>query len=634
MNPTTSISGFVPPDPESLKQQFPQLEILELLGKGGMGAVYKARQRGLDRLVAVKILPSEIGGDPAFAGRFTREARALAKLSHQNIVSVFDFGQAGGQYYFIMEYVDGANLRQLIEEGSLNPEEALAIVPQICDALQFAHNEGIVHRDIKPENILVDKQGRVKIADFGLAKLFGKAPAEATLTAAHQVMGTLHYMAPEQMRGAGAVDHRADIYSLGVVFYEMLTGELPIGKFEPPSKRVHIDVRLDDVVLRALESEPERRYQRAAELKHDTQRLASNSDVAPGVAANSKTDTSDLHAAAARRLRNPMAALFVAGLAQLIVALALAGWLGATLVRVHATPATPQTSGDIDSTGNGMTVTVSAHPWRPYLGLLYGLVCVAVASTAIGLLGMTAAVWGSQLQMERFVRTACGLVCLPSPVWPFGLPTALVAFSALSRPNVQAAFAGVAEQDETEPRPSILSHWSMWTILGVAGAVLVMATSLLPWMKISIFGITQTGIGIDTWHGIVVCIAGGAAALLIAAFATCGGSRLGQSVSAFVGGLAATATAGYFAREIAQPVRAQATSTVTGDASLEEFGKGMADAFADLFAGAIQQRPSFGIYAAIACGAVLALAGMGHLVASWFAGPRNERDHYSSDDGK
>jgi predicted Ser/Thr protein kinase len=275
MNPTTLTSGFVPPEPEYLAKRFPQLEILELLGKGGMGAVYKARQLGLDRLVAVKILPPEIGADPAFAERFTREARALAKLSHQNIVSVFDFGQADGQYYFIMEYVDGANLRSLVETGGLKPEEALAIVPQICEALQFAHDEGIVHRDIKPENILVDKHGRVRIADFGLAKLLGKAPGENILTGTHQAMGTLHYMAPEQMRGAGSVDHRADIFSLGVVFYEMLTGQLPIGKFEPPSKKVHVDVRLDEVVLRSLEAEPGRRYQRASDVKADVETIAS-----------------------------------------------------------------------------------------------------------------------------------------------------------------------------------------------------------------------------------------------------------------------------------------------------------------------------------------------------------------------
>ncbi|MBC8875273.1 MAG: protein kinase [Planctomycetes bacterium] len=276
MKPTTLTSGFVPPAPEELAKHFPQLEILELLGKGGMGAVYKARQPGLDRLVAVKILPPEVGSDPAFAERFTREARALAKLSHQNIVSVFDSGEADGQYYFIMEYVDGANLRHVIETGAVKPEEALAIVPQICEALQFAHDAGIVHRDIKPENILVDKQGRVKIADFGLAKLLGKAPAEVTLTGSHQVMGTLHYMAPEQMQGAGSVDHRADIYSLGVVFYEMLTGQLPIGRFELPSRKVQVDVRLDEVVLRSLESEPDRRYQQVSEVKTEVEAITSD----------------------------------------------------------------------------------------------------------------------------------------------------------------------------------------------------------------------------------------------------------------------------------------------------------------------------------------------------------------------
>jgi predicted Ser/Thr protein kinase len=232
-----------------------------------MGVVYKARQRHLNRLVAVKILPPSVGSDPAFAERFTREAQALAQLNHPNIVQVYDFGRTEEFFYFIMEYVDGVNLRVLIREGQLAPAQALDIVPQICDALQFAHDEGIVHRDIKPENILVDKRGRVKIADFGLAKLLGRAPEELSLTGTGQLMGTLGYMAPEQLQEAHAVDHRADIYSLGVVFYEMLTGKLPIGRFDPPSKRVHVDVRLDEVVLRSLDSEPGRRYQHASEIK-------------------------------------------------------------------------------------------------------------------------------------------------------------------------------------------------------------------------------------------------------------------------------------------------------------------------------------------------------------------------------
>jgi predicted Ser/Thr protein kinase len=274
----TPPGGFVPPAPDELAKKFPQLEILELLGQGGMGAVYKARQKQLDRLVALKILPPEVGKEPAFAERFGREARSLAKLNHPRIVSVFDFGHTeDGLYYFIMEFVDGTDLRRVIEGGQLDPVEALAIVPQICEALQYAHEEGLVHRDIKPENILLDKKGRVKIADFGLAKLLGKPATAYTLTQAGQRMGTPHYMAPEQIEGAHEVDHRADIYSLGVVFYEMLTGELPLGRFAPPSQKVQVDVRLDEIVLHTLEKEPDRRYQHASEVKTDVETISAKS---------------------------------------------------------------------------------------------------------------------------------------------------------------------------------------------------------------------------------------------------------------------------------------------------------------------------------------------------------------------
>lgn len=232
--------GFVPLEPSELARLFPQLEVLELIGHGGMGAVYKARQPKLDRLVAVKVLPRETAGDPAFAERFAREARALARLSHPHIVPVYDFGEAGELFCFIMEYVDGVNLREMIRGQKLSPAEALAIVPQICEALQYAHDEGFVHRDIKPENILIDKRGRVKIADFGLAKLLFPAADDYTLTRPQQVMGTPQYMAPEQIETPLQVDHRADIYSLDVVFYEMLTGELPLGRFETPSQRVDV----------------------------------------------------------------------------------------------------------------------------------------------------------------------------------------------------------------------------------------------------------------------------------------------------------------------------------------------------------------------------------------------------------
>ncbi|MGB7769384.1 MAG: serine/threonine-protein kinase [Verrucomicrobiia bacterium] len=336
---------FNPPSVAELAAKFPQLEILELIGKGGMGAVYKARQIQLDRIVALKILPPGIGDDPAFAERFAREAKALAKLNHPGIVTLYEFGVAAGVppavepgilpggtaavgservespgifpdgrmppstsgqrpdatpvYYFLMEFVDGVNLRQMLHAGRIAPREALAIVPQICDALQFAHDQGIVHRDIKPENILLDRRGRVKVADFGLAKLVGVAqtslsassggipaaglentepgcsvnpqagkPAlQRELTDAGKVMGTPNYMAPEQKDHPAEVDHRADIYALGVVFYQMLTGELPGKRLEPPSSKVQIDVRLDEIVLRTLEKEPELRYQQVSEVK-------------------------------------------------------------------------------------------------------------------------------------------------------------------------------------------------------------------------------------------------------------------------------------------------------------------------------------------------------------------------------
>jgi predicted Ser/Thr protein kinase/DUF4097 and DUF4098 domain-containing protein YvlB len=264
---------FVPPPVEEITQLFPQLEILGFIGKGGMGAVYKARQPALDRFVALKILPPAVAGDPGFAERFNREARALARLNHPNIVAVYDFGKAGALHYLLMEFVDGSNLREVEQAGRLLPEQAVAIVPQICEALQFAHNEGVVHRDIKPENILLDKKGRVKIADFGIAKMVGVPAGQISLTGVRDVMGTPHYMAPEQIEKPQTVDHRADIYSLGVVFYEMLTGELPLGKFAPPSKKVQMDVRLDEVVLHTLEKEPERRYQQASQVKTDVETI-------------------------------------------------------------------------------------------------------------------------------------------------------------------------------------------------------------------------------------------------------------------------------------------------------------------------------------------------------------------------
>jgi predicted Ser/Thr protein kinase len=256
-----------------VRAAFPQLEILELVGSGGMGVVYHARQPQLDRHVALKILPQSLGNDPAFAERFNREARFLARLSHPNIVAVYDFGQAHGFCYLLMEFVDGVNLREAMRSGRFSPAEALALIPGICDALQYAHSQGVLHRDIKPENLLLDAHGRIRIVDFGVAKLVGEDPRDITLTMPGARVGTPHYMAPEQVEKPSDVDHRADIYSLGVVLYELLTGELPLGRFAAPSAKAWLDARVDAIVLRALAKERELRQQSADEMKSDVEGL-------------------------------------------------------------------------------------------------------------------------------------------------------------------------------------------------------------------------------------------------------------------------------------------------------------------------------------------------------------------------
>ena len=246
-----------PPSPEEIAHHFPQFEIIACLGRGGMGVVYKARQKSLNRMVAIKILAPEKERDTAFTDRFAREAEILARLNHPHIVTIYDFGVTDGLCFLVMEFIDGVNLRDVLRDGKLDPEQALAIVPPVCDALQLAHRKGIIHRDIKPENLLLDRDGNVKIADFGVASLIYEQGSG----------GTPRYMAPEQRRTRATIDHRADIYALGVVLYEMLTGELPAGNLVKPSIKARIDVRIDSVVLKALERQPEMRYRSAGDFK-------------------------------------------------------------------------------------------------------------------------------------------------------------------------------------------------------------------------------------------------------------------------------------------------------------------------------------------------------------------------------
>ncbi|MES2924408.1 MAG: protein kinase [Verrucomicrobiota bacterium] len=265
---------YAVPTVDELTEFFPQLEVLSLIGRGGMGVVYKARQKSLHRHVALKLLAPERAGDPMFARRFASEARSLAALNHPHIVGVHDFGEAGGYFYLLMEFVDGVNLRQLIESRRLSPDEALGIITPVCDALQAAHDRGIVHRDVKPENLLIDRNGTVKIADFGIARMMDEPAAEGIHQAAPDhpaahtmAVGTPDYAAPEQ-RASAPSDHRADIYSLGVVLYEMITGQRPgNGVIAPPSLRAAVDMRIDEVLLKALQLEPDLRFRTVAEFR-------------------------------------------------------------------------------------------------------------------------------------------------------------------------------------------------------------------------------------------------------------------------------------------------------------------------------------------------------------------------------
>ncbi len=274
--PSDARDRRLPPAPsiDALQTAIPDLEILEFISQGGMGSVFKAKQKNLDRLVALKVVPSDgENAHVAHPDRFLREARTLAKLSHPNIVPVFDVGRTDQFIYLIMEFVKGDNLRGLMKRSALSIQSVLRIISQTCTALEYAHTKHVVHRDIKPENILINREGIVKIVDFGLAKINEGTQRESNLTGTRQIMGTPNYMSPEQIECTREVDHRSDIYSLGVVFYELLTGELPIGHFEPPSAIRGNHQPLDPVVLKALQKRPEQRYQKVSELDTDLSSL-------------------------------------------------------------------------------------------------------------------------------------------------------------------------------------------------------------------------------------------------------------------------------------------------------------------------------------------------------------------------
>ena len=223
------------------KLEIPGYQILEKLGKGSMGIVYKGRQIAVDRIVAVKILLDALAQNKEFIKRFDREAKIAAKLSHSNIVNAIDAGEVNGYHYFVMEYVEGSTIKDALDKGRVFEEkEALRIVMAVAEALKHAHERGLIHRDIKPENVILTKDGNVKLADLGLARL--TADEKWAMSEAGMAIGTPYYISPEQVRGQVDVDTRADIYSLGATLYHMVTGRVPYeGETSSDVMRKHVD---------------------------------------------------------------------------------------------------------------------------------------------------------------------------------------------------------------------------------------------------------------------------------------------------------------------------------------------------------------------------------------------------------
>jgi predicted Ser/Thr protein kinase len=257
----------------------PGYRLENLVGTGGMGEVHKATQLSLGRTVAIKLLSAQLAQDESFVARFQKEAAALATLHHPNIVSILDKGRTPTTYYLVMEFVDGPSLREWIRAPQHDVPETLRTMVEICRAIDYAHKRGVIHRDLKPENILFDAQagGLAKVTDFGLASFLDDASARFDLTSTHVAMGTLSYMAPEQRVDAKNADGRADIFALGLILYEMLVGELPVGNFDPPShRRPGVDPRLDGIIARCLKQTPAERYPTVTALIADLEPLFPN----------------------------------------------------------------------------------------------------------------------------------------------------------------------------------------------------------------------------------------------------------------------------------------------------------------------------------------------------------------------
>ncbi len=269
MSETEATAAFAPRDAKDLASLFPGYEIQHLVATGGMGAVYCAVQESLDRIVAIKILPNELSQDPEFCSAFEAEAKAMAKLNHPNLIGVFDFGEVSGMLYIIMEYVEGETLFNITQGGVIKSSESLRLMQGICAGVASAHEHGILHRDIKPANILLDAHLQPKIGDFGLAR-----PVDREVEDGEMIFGTPGYTAPEVIEPPHVFDQRADIFSLGVMLHELITGKLPEDDPRPASAQVRCHPRVDAVIRKATQLDPEQRFQTAADMAEELAKVS------------------------------------------------------------------------------------------------------------------------------------------------------------------------------------------------------------------------------------------------------------------------------------------------------------------------------------------------------------------------